>query len=117
MRGTRKAKFNPDSCANYGACGSLEFFDESTLVRVDLEVEQLDKLAKLRCTRKGTVYVRDRTTRKVVPLEDTLFIPSCSEPVFSEGQLDRQGFRATTNEGVRIFADQGGVPFYSRYDG
>ena len=38
-------------------------------------------------------------------------IPCTSEPVFSEGQLDRQGYKATSNEGVRIFADQEGVPY------
>ena len=106
-----EATFNPDSCANYGACGSLDFFDPATMVQVDMEVEQLDKLAKLRCTQKGTIYVRDMTTLKVVALRDTLYIQSWSEPVYSEGQLDRLGFKATTNEGVRVFSDQDGVPY------
>ena len=35
-----EATFNPDSCANYGACGNLDFFDPATMVQVDMEVEQ-----------------------------------------------------------------------------
>jgi hypothetical protein len=42
---------------------------------------------------------------------NTWYLPQAAAPIFSEGGLDRRGFRSEVLDGVKTFSDQKGEPW------